>query len=711
MLPLPITVFEVWNLYQKSIQAHKEPRQVKNTLNETQSALFRLFLPGLNPALRPAGKKITQAETQAAWNFMQTIAPTTLLEARIYLAVELATFGSLNSQKTYGKRLEKFLTWCEGQYWWNQMQTSASEQQRITPSEEYCPRLRRGFGKANRNHLTTRRYVYPAYALKQEATPPDLQAELDAFFEYLTELDHDDRYAANIEDSSANIYVREIRKMLGWFNVYAFEALKGSETALAQIPAELNCASLIPILTEQKLSSLSSEEEETLWSTAMEYLNLWLCAYFEFSRETVGAKSPRTKKFRTLALIALCKFLYRNEVGSASDYRKLPIFKAINAHDRKAGRQVKQWDRHGERVVPLNEKWPELVAGESALKTVQRTVTEVLRAICQPIYSSNLHLRSGTAIATSLRDYIVWGLLSYKPARRQEELRSLRVWLSCPVQRPSEVPLDGVYHPLPSEQEREFNRHDQLEDNYLYKTYIREGQYWSEGIWVLDIWGYKTNKSYGHQSIVIRNLRFADGLRLYDYIERYLYGWWRLDAKKQLIYTWWDHQLSGQKGHWVSQGRVEFQSRSDVYQSPNKVKHFQWGYFFLKPRTGTPYDDKEFAQFFSTAAHKLIGKRLHPHLLRDMWATWAFQAKLTDHQRESLAYAMGMDVKTMQGIYEKCTPEEKRRPIEDVIDQVFLDMLEAEYQQAIPQLEELAKELLALNSEELSYYQKQFLNV
>ena len=147
-----------------------------------------------------------------------------------------------------------------------------------------------------------------------------------------------------------------------------------------------------------------------------------------------------------------------------------------------------------------------------------------------------------------------------------------------------------------------------------------------------------------------------------------------------------------------------------MYQTRNEVNHYQWGYFFLKPRAGTPYDDKEFAQFFSTAAHKLTGKRIHPHLIRDMWATWAFQAGLTDHQRESLAYAMGMDVKTMQEIYEKCTPEEKRRPIEKVIDQVFLDMLEAEYQQSTP-LEELAEELLALPLEELEYYQQQFLNV
>lgn len=709
MLSPPTTLFEVWTLYQQSIQARSEPRQVRNILNETQSALFRLFLPGLNPALRPAGKKMTKAETQVSLSSMHAIEPATLVNARTTIAVELANLGSLNSQNTYGKRLEQFLHWCEEQYWWHQIHQSDAEHQGATSNEAYCPRLRRGFGKANRNHLTERRYVYPAYDLKPEDTPLTLQTELDDFFEYLTEPDRDDRYAEDIKESSANIYVREIRKMLGWFSVYGFETLRDCETALAQLPPELGCASLIPTLAAQKLCSLSFEEQEALWDAVVEYLNLWLCAYFEFSRETVGARSPRTKKFRTLALIALCKFQYRTEVGSASDYRRFPIFQAINAYDRQARRQISQWDRHKERVVPLEHKWPEPVAGESALKTVQRTVTEVLRTICQPIYSSNWHVRSGSVIATSLRDYLAWGFLTYKPARRQEELRSLRVWLSCSIERPSEVPLDGLFHPLPSNQERALNRHGQLADNYLYKTYVRKGQYYPKGIWVLDIWRYKTDKSYGHQSIVLENLYFADGQCLYDYIERYLYGWWRLDAKQSLTYTWWDPRLSGQHGHWVSQGRAEFNPRSETHQTRNGVNHYLWGHFFLKPRTGTPYDDKEFAQFFSTAAHKLTGKRIHPHLVRDMWATWAFQAALTDHQRESLAYAMGMDVKTMQEIYEKCTPEEKRRPIEEVIDQVFLNMLEAEYQ-PLTQLEELAEELLELSSEELEYYQRQFLD-
>jgi len=169
MLPPPTSLFEIWALYQKSIQACSEPRQVKNILNETQSALFRLFLPGLNPALRPAGRKMTQAETQADMDFMHTIAPAALIDARTTIAVELANLSSLSSQKTYGKRLEQFLNWSEGEYWWDQIHQPVTELQDASSKEEYCPRLRRGFGRAGQNHLTERRYVYPAYALKPEA--------------------------------------------------------------------------------------------------------------------------------------------------------------------------------------------------------------------------------------------------------------------------------------------------------------------------------------------------------------------------------------------------------------------------------------------------------------------------------------------------------------------------------------------------------------
>jgi hypothetical protein len=44
------------------------------------------------------------------------------------------------------------------------------------------------------------------------------------------------------------------------------------------------------------------------------------------------------------------------------------------------------------------------------------------------------------------------------PARRQQEYRTARIALSCPITRPEGVPQNGLYHPLPPYEVREKRR-------------------------------------------------------------------------------------------------------------------------------------------------------------------------------------------------------------------------------------------------------------
>lgn len=130
------------------------------------------------------------------------------------------------------------------------------------------------------------------------------------------------------------------------------------------------------------------------------------------------------------------------------------------------------------------------------------------------------------------------------PARRQEEYRSLRVSLCCPVKRPADVPPNGLYHPLPPAEVR-LRRHDSsLADNYFHKTYAYKNSNYPDGAWVLDVQEYKTSDTYSPQSVVIPNRRFSDGTCLYDHIERYLYGWWMPGVgKNPFVYDWWHQPL------------------------------------------------------------------------------------------------------------------------------------------------------------------------
>ena len=551
-----------------------------------------------------------------------------------------------------------------------------------------CPNFRRGHGKASHNRVTNRRFVYAFYKLLPENTPPDLEQDLQEFERFLTEKYRSDRRFGRVELSTAETYISHVRLMMGWF-------LK-SGTPKKSLCLDL----LIPKLSEEALDSLTSEQRARCWKSRKQYIDRWVCQYFRFLKEEEDSGSPNTKGFKINALIKLGKFQYRNDVFSNDDYRDIPVLITLTKHSILIKREINIWKKANRRVVPIDKQWPAVVEGQTALGTIRTQVTEELQRLCSFRYSSNNHIRAGSAIASSLRDCIAWGILTDTPARRQEELRSWRLALTCPIERPDnqEIPEGCFYQPLPPRGDRTINSDTLLsEDNYLYKTYKCNGKEYPEGIWILDIATYKTQKRYGSQSIVIKDRKFQDGTCFYFYLEAYLYGVWHpIENNNSHIYSWWDKSFQGRQGRWITRGRSEFEP--EIFLADNlsdNSKFALWGFFFIMPREGRGYNSSAFNAFSQKASHKLIGVKITPHIIRDMWATWAYQVGLTDAQRESLAYSMGMDVKTMREIYEKCSPEEKRRPIEEAIDNLIFSHIEVEAQQSGFDLELLADEILA----------------
>jgi hypothetical protein len=150
-------------------------------------------------------------------------------------------------------------------------------------------------------------------------------------------------------------------------------------------------------------------------------------------------------------------------------------------------------------------------------------------------------------------------------------------------------------------------------------------------------------------------------------------------------------------------GRAEF-NPGDACCLPtsNHSALWSWGYVFVLPELGTLADGPSFGGSFEKSAHRLIGKRITPHTMRYIWATWAYQVRLNDAQLRSLAYAMGHTVETLRGMYERCTPEEKRRPIEEAISELLFDQPPAAEPQmeARPNWETLLGDLQKLSSTE-----------
>ena len=669
----PKNLIDVYDLYIEYLKATHPDKKADSLIREIWYTFTSCLLIGLGYNYIPSSTKLTGVKIKTAKEFMRTQSLDALLNARV---AQQRSFKLLErSQKMreiYQRSLENFLVWCGQQHWWTGEKPSQYSPNAI---EFCCPSFRDKHGHKARKKLTRRRNVHITYKLQPEEISLDLQTELDKFYQFLTEPEHPQRIGKFVKKPVADKYLSQVLLFLGWF--HRFE-----EVPLDQ----LNLNLLIPGICREDLKGLTEGEQKKLWTKSRKQVEMWLNRYLTFLRESMGSTSPRTKQGKFSSLSVLGRFQYRTEVEVSRDYKQIPILQVIeNQHQRNSGK-VNTWNRNKYYVADQEQKWPDVEDGQTALTSVQENLLERLRLDCLP-KSKNNKLREGSAITKSEQRFLVWFLLAGIPARRQEEYRNLKLPLSCPVQRPSasDLPENGVHYPLPPAEVRDQRYDGTVEDNYIYKTYFYKGKLHKGGLWVLDIQEYKMQDKYGPQSIVIKNRRFKDGAYLYDYFEHYLYGWWLPGGrKKQQLYDWWQQDLKGRRGRWVSLGRASFEP-CDAYCFGDEAKdsYWAWGYFFVQPQTGQPNNASQFAELVETAAYQCTGKQISPHIMRSVWATWAYQIGLTDQQKSSLAYAMGHDLRTLKSLYERSSSGEKRRLIEEVIDQVFFD--EEVLSQPVPQ--------------------------
>jgi hypothetical protein len=435
----------------------------------------------------------------------------------------------------------------------------------------------------------------------------------------------------------------------------------------------LRLSTLFPVVTLDELAPLSPKAQKQLWREWRFYLEGLVFRHFRFIEEFNGSISPRTKMSRLTALMRLGHFLYRDQVTRYSEYSEIPLFLALEDLARQQLKILNEWRTTRTYVANQDKKWPDVAEGETALMTIRRDLLEPLRLETRPRLNSG-RFRPGTAIAKSQQDYLKWLFLADIPAHRQQVYRTLRVALSCPIQRPQNVPADGCSFPLPPQEVRERKWNGALKDNYLYKTYLYQGKAYPDGLWLIELMSYKTGKTYGMYSIPIANRPFEDGTCTYDYLERYLCGWW-LSAgyRNRPLYDWWDKDLRGQHGFWVTKGRMTF----EPVAQPAISADCPWGLVFPESTTGEPATANSFSSSYGSTSWRYLGKTITPQVMRAVWATWAFQVNLTDQQRESLAFAMGHSYETMRKIYERSKPEEKLRPIFEAIDIYLFSQIES----------------------------------
>jgi hypothetical protein len=428
------------------------------------------------------------------------------------------------------------------------------------------------------------------------------------------------------------------------------------------------------------LDGLTKRQQDDLWYQQHLYIEGWVGPYFQTIKQRNNSLSPRTKSAKLLALQRVGHYLYRRQVRQKRDYNAIPVMITLAGMVSQAMEEVQKWKRTKTTVADIDRKWPDVVEGQTALTTVRQLIVEPLRLETRP-RRKNAAYRTPMAIAKSLQHYLKWALATDLPARRQYVYRTCRIALSCPLERPDNVPLDGCYFPLPPDALRQKNHDGTLADNYLCKVYASKDKVYPEGLWVLQIAADKTGDIYGVYPMEIPNRHFDDGTCFYDTLEQYLCGLWLPGhTRDRQTYDWWDTQLQGQTGQWVTKGLMEFDPKESFEAEERRQgTPWRWGYLFPLPETGYADPDDQgtaFAGSFLRTSYHLLGKRITPHLLRSFWATWAFQVRLTEYEVASLAYAMGHSVKTLREIYERCTPEEKSRPIYEAINRLLFPQLE-----------------------------------
>ena len=657
-----LTIYETLELYFEMLRATRSPEQAERIANECRSAFFRIVLPYWEFERLTLGRKMTEADVQAASNYAHTVSVQRLLKVRSFLQAALDKAGvSATSRSTYGNRIEQFLCWAEQQVWW--------PAERLLKIQHQCRPPRRLSGRRHHSELplTSRQGLYNEYSLTPETAPPALKAQMEEFSRFLSAPHYPGRHSKSVKASTLKAYTKAIWLMLGFFYQH-----KQQPVPLEQLRLE----DLFPVVSEDALEEMSYKEQQKLWRQQRNYLEAWIYEYFEFIRSYNSSTSPRTKLNKIVPLQRLGQYLYRDQVERKGDYATIPLFVLVQEITNQIVQEIRKWQKTKTYVSNQERKWPDVVEGETALTTVRRLVTEPLRQECRPRRKDGA-LRSAFAIAISLQHYLKWAFLTDLPPRRQQEYRTTKIALSCPRERPQDIPEGGYYFPLPPQEARQKNHDGTLADNYLYRTYTYKGQFYPEGIWILELRAYKTEEIYGVYSMVIPDRAFDDGTHFYDYLEHYLCGRWIAGGYESRSYGWWDPQLKGTRGRWVTKGRAEFEPQDNEVEQ-NRAQSAVWrsGYLLPVPNKGTLADACSFGGSFERTSFQALGKRITPHMLRHMWATWAFQVGLTDQELRSLAYAMGHSVETLRTMYERCTPEEKLRPIFEAIDRHLFQQLE-----------------------------------
>lgn len=640
---------DFYDLYEQHLATQKDAQRVKHSLSELRTAIVRLVLPSLKLTQVPQARKLTQTQIQTAMSIFDDLSSEQLLAARGTLQQHRHLFPQ-KSYATYSAAFNRFCDFIE-----RQLAIAAGEF-----NYECAPVMAPRYGDAEKFHLTERRGKYTEYKLRLAEMSPQLRAEYDELKAFLSDPHYLQRVGPAYEVTTTENYLKDAQLLLGWYH----------RAHAPELPlVELRLSHLVPLLTLDDLEELSLNARRRREREVRNQMRQLFGEHRQFLVNEQRVNSPRTLSSRLRSWEAIAKFLYRYEVEHADEYKDMAVFRALRQLQDEIGEQEKQWTNERRMVSDLTRKLPPVEGDETCLEVFRREVVEPLRLSTAPRYKEG-RMKQPQHIALHLWDYLVAEVVAYVAPRRQQEYRSLKLALSCPINRPNSVPADGYYFPLPPDSIRQVDAEGTVDDNWLSHVYELNGQAYPEGIWVYEAAGFKTRKTSGVFQSIWPDLEFGDGTRFYTYLERYVFGrWLPYQTQKSQPYGWWEQSFHGKRGRWVTAGRSDLNPVDSCAVDNKTGVRWSFGLFFLNPKSGLSIRSSSFSRRFGRIVFRYLAVKPSLHTMRYLWASWGISKGLSDAQMKSLAYAMGHRLQTLYRYYERCHPTDKMREIQAVVAQ------------------------------------------
>ncbi len=596
-----ITIQEGLDFYFLSLKETHPEKKAIQIFDLTRTALTRYTLPGWGVPM-PRGRKPTKAEVDRANSFLQSAE---LNQLRYAIEAQTKVFnecGATQTQRhTYGSKLANFIDWIDKQGWLNENNQFLSKNR--------APKINQGYGRGKDKKLTDRTRLFK-YSLEENRITPILKQEIEEFNKFLLTDFYPGRESDKVSPITAEHRLKWLFLILGWFVNHKQEPVEDKNLTLSSLVRKPR--------NTKKDKELAAKE-----------LEAWLCEYLQFLTE-FRKLTPKSTINHLIILISLINFQY---LEIAQDEIKTTLaYKAVS----KKIRQLTERSKQQKPVANQELKWLDL-------PDIFSKIVSPLREECN-FRQSNNSKRSISAIARSFQYFVIWGIMTFRPPRRQREYREAKISYSCSIEKPKELKEGQFVHPLPPDRKTGNNK----QHTYLFKDL--------DSKWYLDVivGSFKTGKSFGDQRLEIPNPLFSNGKCFYDYLEAFIYGCY-----------------CDKKGNWISASKVSQPLLGTKYYGLRAALEPNHTHLFTRPCNHNPFDRVQFSGTIRDISHRLTGQCLTPHLLRDIYATYFLDQSYTEDRIRSLAYAMGHSVETLRKAYDRRRPQQKNRPIEEVMVDVL----------------------------------------